>query len=185
MMQAIMYIFCFRWRDLANDAEDDSGDDDDDEQPLAEHFSFPYVIKQSLELAVKSPLNPLRICTSDIVNQFANTCCRLKFLYLFPKIESNKHVRLSSMRRGPVDLGMAQIERDLGWMGQSGMLEGYFPFDPYRLPRSGRWIAGDYVEWRGLPGDEEDVDGDGGTTTEDEMMNDESSAEETATDEDI
>ena len=31
-------------------------------------------------------------------------------------------------------------------------LEAYFPFDPYRLPRSKKWLVGDYIEWRGVPG---------------------------------
>jgi RNA polymerase I-specific transcription initiation factor RRN3 len=177
MMQAIMYIFCFRWRDLV-----DSGDDSDDEQRVEEH-QLPYSIKNSLDLAINSSLNPLRICTPDIVNQFAETCLRLRLFYLFPKIENNKHVRLPNTRRSPEDLAMGQIERDLGWVGESGMLEGYFPFDPYRLPRSGRWIADDYLEWKGLPGDEEDEEDH---ATEDDVMNDELDIEEegTATDED-
>jgi len=179
MMQAIMYIFCFRWRDLA----DDTGDDSDDEQE-ARQYQFPNIAKTNLTLAVNSTLNPLRVCTPDIVNQFAETCRRLQFLYLFPKIESNKHVRLSNARRDLADDGMGQIERDLGWVGESGMLEGYFPFDPYRLPRSGKWVAEDYLEWKGLPGDE-DLNGDD-DATDDEMMNDEAMAEEdeTATEED-
>ena len=178
MMQAIMYIFCFRWRDLVY-----HGDDSDDEQGGEEH-QLPYSIKNNLDLAINSPLNPLRICTPDIVNQFAETCLRLRLFYLFPKIENNKHVRLPKTRRDAGDPAMGQIERDLGWVDDSGMLEGYFPFDPYRLPRSGRWIADDYLEWKGLPGDEEQDDGN---ATEDDMMNDEVDIEEeeTATDEDV
>jgi RNA polymerase I-specific transcription initiation factor RRN3 len=177
MMQAIMYIFCFRWRDLASETEDDS----DDEQE-AEQYHFPNAIKRNLGLAVNSTLNPLRICTPDIVNQFAETCHRLHLFYLFPKVESNKHVRLSNIRRDLADMTMGQIERDLGWVGESGMLEGYFPFDPYRLPRSGKWVADDYLEWKGLPGPEEDNDDD----SDDDMNNDESDIEEeeTATEED-
>jgi RNA polymerase I-specific transcription initiation factor RRN3 len=177
MMQAIMYIFCFRWRDLASETEDDS----DDEQE-AEQYQFPNAIKRNLGLAVNSTLNPLRICTPDIVNQFAETCHRLHLFYLFPKVESNKHVRLSNIRRDLADMTMGQIERDLGWVGESGMLEGYFPFDPYRLPRSGKWVADDYLEWKGLPGPEEDKDDD----SDDDMNNDESDIEEeeTATEED-
>lgn len=178
LMQAIMYIFCFRWRDLTNDVDDD---DSDDEQKF-EQFQFPSIIKQNLNLAVNSKLNPLRICTPDIVNQFAETCRRLHLLYLFPKIEINKHVRLQNTRRDLVDIGMGQIERDLGWVGESGMLEGYFPFDPYRLPRSAKWIADDYLEWKGLPGDEDAVDDD----SDDDMKDDESDVEgeDTATEDD-
>ena len=169
MMQAIMYIFCFRWRDLADHKEDDLDDTDEVEQ-----YRFPGDIKRNLSLAIHSALNPLRICTPDIVNQFAETCRRLHFLYLYPKIESNKHVRLSNMRRDAADHAMGQIERDLGWVGESGMLEGYFPFDPYRLPRSRKWVVDDYLEWKGLPGDEDD-DND---VTDDDLMDDESHDDE-------
>jgi RNA polymerase I-specific transcription initiation factor RRN3 len=177
MMQAIMYMFCFRWRDLASEIEDDS----DNEEDIRE-YEFPKNVKRNLSMAINSKLNPLRICTPDIVNQFAETCRRLHFLYLFPKVESNKHVRLSNTRQELADHAMGQIERDLGWVGESGMLEGYFPFDPYRLPRSGKWIADDYLEWKGLPGD----GGNDDDATDEEMMNEESDAEEeeTATEED-
>lgn len=183
LVQAVMYIFCFRWRDLAN-AWSEMDDDSDHEQEF-DQFQCPYDIKDKLNLAILSPLNPLRICTPDIVHQFAETCLRLKFLYLFPKIESNKHVRLANTRRDPGDLAIGQIERDLGWVGHNGMLEGYFPFDPYRLPKSGKWIANDYLEWKGLPGDEDGIEGDD-NDTEDDMMEDEVNAEEeeTATEED-
>ncbi|KAF7504359.1 hypothetical protein GJ744_002416 [Endocarpon pusillum] len=181
LMQAIMYIFCFRWRDLATHREEE---DSDDEQEV-EEYQFPDDIKRKLTLAVNSALNPLRICTPDIVNQFAETCRRLRFLYLFPKVESNKHVRLSNTRRDLTDSAMGQVERDLGWVGESGMLEGYFPFDPYRLPRSRKWIVDDYLEWKGLPGDEVENDDDDDDATDDERMNEEShdDGEETATEE--
>jgi RNA polymerase I-specific transcription initiation factor RRN3 len=41
-------------------------------------------------------------------------------------------------------------------------LDAYFPFDPYQLPRSRRWLEGDYVEWRGIPGLDQDEDSDSG-----------------------
>lgn len=179
MMQATMYIFCFRWRDLANDM----GEDSDGEHEV-EEYQFPDIVKKNLSLAVNSTLNPLRVCTPDIVNQFAETCNRLRFLYLFPKVEHNKHVRLSNTRRERADLTMGQIERDLGWVGESGMLEGYFPFDPYRLPRSGKWVADDYLDWKGLPGNGNGNDND--DDSDDDMNGDESvgEGEETATEED-
>lgn len=48
---------------------------------------------------------------------------------------------------------------------QNFLLDAYFPFDPYLLPRSRKWIAKDYVEWKPIPGmevprDEDDEDDD-------------------------
>ena len=65
----------------------------------------------------------------------------------------------------------------LAVLDYGGMLEGYFPFDPYKLPRSGKWLVDDYLEWKGLPGDEvgDEDEGDG---SEDDVMADESAGEE-------
>lgn len=48
-------------------------------------------------------------------------------------------------------------------VGAGLQLDAYFPFDPYRLRRSARWVAAAdyYVEWRGLPGEVDDGGGDG------------------------
>lgn len=38
-------------------------------------------------------------------------------------------------------------------------MEAYFPFDPYHLPKSKRWVAKDYNEWKlpsGMRREEED-----------------------------
>lgn len=54
------------------------------------------------------------------------------------------------------------------------MLEGFFPYDPYHLPISKHWIEGDYVEWRGIPGEENeesDSDSDGEDDAEDDDDN--------------
>ena len=176
-MQAIMYIFCFRWRDLANPAVDSDDSDSDDDEAQPDQFHYSPVFKAVLLSAINSPMNPLRVCTLDIVNQFAETCRRVNFMYLFPKLETNKYVRLSTVRRTMGDAVAGHVERDLAWVGESGMLEGYFPFDPYKLPRSGKWLVDDYLEWKGLPGDEvgDEDEGDG---SEDDVMADESAGEE-------
>lgn len=165
-MQAILYIFCFRWRDLASissDMDDDS--DQEDDEPEAYHFSDS--LRSTLSSAIYSPLNPLRICTPDIVEQFAKLTFALQFLYLHSKIETNKHVRLHSHWRSLSDLHISQPERDLSWVGDNGMLEGYFPYDPYHLPVSKRWLEGDYVQWKGIPGDQiEDTDSENGDDME-------------------
>lgn len=39
-----------------------------------------------------------------------------------------------------------------------GELESYFPFDPYGLKKSKRWIEDCYIEWQPVEGLEEDED---------------------------
>ena len=49
------------------------------------------------------------------------------------------------------------------------MLDGFFPFDPYHLPLSKRWLGGDYREWTGVPGlDEEGSEGSDASEGSDE-----------------
>lgn len=39
-----------------------------------------------------------------------------------------------------------------------GELESYFPFDPYGLKKSKKWIEGCYIEWQPVEGLEDDED---------------------------
>ncbi len=96
------------------------------------------------------------MCTPVIVEQFAKLTLALQLFYVYPKLEENRHVRMTSHWRSISDLNISNPDRDLSWVGDNGMLEGYFPYDPYHLPISKHWIEGDYVEWKGIPGEEAD-----------------------------
>ena len=149
MTQALLYIFCFRWQDLSTQAAEDDFSDSEDEEKV----TFPHAVREPLYQAVFSKLNPLRICSPSIVNEFARIAHHLNFMYVYTKLELNKNVRLSSYRSiVPTDASITQPDRDSTMLNQNNILEPYFPFDPYTLPRSKRWIEGDYVEWKGIPG---------------------------------
>ena len=157
IFQAILYIFCFRWQDLAMPSEVD----DDDELDASEitNYRFPELLRDTLSRAIfDSNLNPLRVCTPIIVEQFAKLSAALNLFFVFPKMESNKHVRVATQWRTISDLNISQPDRDQSWIGDNGMMEGYFPYDPYHLPISKHWIEKDYVEWKGIPGEEVDSD---------------------------
>ena len=179
-MQAIMYIFCFRWRDLATTSvdmdEDESGDEDE-----ADHFHFSDTIRETLIGAIYSKLNPLRVCTPAIVQQFAKIAHQLNFIYVFTKIEANKHVRLLTSRAPIADLAFNQPDRDLSWVGENGVMEGYFPYDPYHLPISKHWVDDDYVEWKGIPEPNEQESDSDDIEDDDIMADDLIEYEETAT----
>ena len=162
--QAILYIFCFRWRDIAASSSDDESDYGVEEEEV-ETYHFPESLRESLRAAMYSPLNPLRVCTPVIVEQFAKLTHALQLFYIYPKMEENRHVRMTTSWRAMSDLAITNPDRDMSWVGDNGMLEGYFPYDPYHLPISKHWIEGDYVEWKGIPGeeaDDTDSDNDGG-----------------------
>jgi RNA polymerase I-specific transcription initiation factor RRN3 len=156
--QAILYIFCFRWRHLEEsdqETTDDFGDEDEHESSIRH---FPEFLTEALHKAIFSPLNPLRVCTPVIVEQFAKLAGAFQMFFLYSKIEENKHLPVGGRSRTITDMGISQPDRDQSWVGDNGMLEGYFPFDPYHLPISRHWLHDDYVEWEGIPGENEDQD---------------------------
>lgn len=185
--QALLYIFCFRWRDLTTAAMEE------DDQATAQGYNgntsggrnyhdldldditFPSQIKETLHQTIYSKLNPLKICSPAIVSEFARIAHHLRLLYVYPLLETNKRIRVSNkpasfrnIAGADTRFNQSQAERETRAGGDGGyQLDAYFPFDPYHLPRSLRWLEGDYVEWRGIPG-LDDRRG-GGDDSEDEV----------------
>ena len=166
MVQALLYIFCFRWRDLLARRQ---GDGDDDDAAVLDSADLVWApgTKEILMRNVYCKLNPLKICSPSIVHEFARIAHHVRFMYIFPILETNKRVRL--VPSGPSSLqassthGSSHRATALSTRHDEGgqQLDAYFPFDPYHLPVSRRWIHGDYVEWRGVSGlDDRRVDPD-------------------------
>ncbi|KAL3493024.1 RNA polymerase I-specific transcription initiation factor RRN3 [Aspergillus germanicus] len=160
--QALLYIFCFRWRDLTTAAIDgDTHDQIDDLEP--EDITFPPAVKDVLHKAIHSKLNPLKVCSPAIVSQFARMSQHLNLIYVFTILETNKRLRMTTYRNlsALADPRFSQVEREIRAGDDLGyQLDAYFPFDPYQLPRSRRWLEGDYVHWRGIPGLDDPEDDD-------------------------
>lgn len=173
--QALLYIFCFRWRDLVvmstmpEDEEETAAFDEDD---LADSGDVRWVpgVKEILHKnIILSPLNPLKVCAPAVVSEFANIARRVHLMEVLTKIEENKRLRLGQAYSyygvpgaGGLDIG----RRETAWDRKTGdahhQLEPYFPFDPYHLPKSKRWVEDDYNEWklpRGMKRDDDDEDG--------------------------
>lgn len=173
--QALLYIFCFRWRDLlVSSSDDEVFDDDDPAALLGQDLKWQVGVKELLYRTIYSKLNPLKICAPPIVEEFARIAHRLNFLYVYTLLEDNKRIRLSQFALGAGGRGVLRESAFISSAKTDGeeeswhMLDAYFPFDPYQLPVSRRWIAADYVEWKGLPGVAEDEDVDNSTDIEDE-----------------
>lgn len=152
MAQALLYVFCFRWRDLRQPADtlddedsDDTDDADDGDGVLNDGLRWCPGVKETLEMSFASRFNPLKICAPDIVAQFAKMAHHLNFLYVYPIIEKNRRVHLF----GPSSQQRVGSER-------AAELEAYFPFDPYRLPLSKRWVVDSYQEWKPILGMDND-----------------------------
>ncbi|KAK8203834.1 RNA polymerase I-specific transcription initiation factor RRN3 [Phyllosticta capitalensis] len=167
MMQAQIYIFCFRWRDLIVNDEDDEEID----ELILEGRELTWLpgIKETMTRNIYSKLNPLKICSPAIVGQFARIAHALRFLYVIPLVETNKKLRLNKSVVSSVLHGGLQ-ERETALSGKLGedmlQLDAYFPFDPYNLPKSKRWMEGDYREWSGVPGMEPEIEDDSDTDSQ-------------------
>ncbi|KAK8048880.1 RNA polymerase I specific transcription initiation factor RRN3 [Apiospora phragmitis] len=161
LMQALMYIFCFRWKDLIQEVPEDV-DEDELSSYLDQDITWIPDVKEVLRRNIYSKLNPLKVCSPAIVEQFAPLAHRLRFMYVYPLIEANKRLRLSQFVSTAYANGGALRESGLDLNDESWQqLDSYFPFDPYQLPTSKHWVEGDYLPWRNIPGlnpDEEDSD---------------------------
>ncbi|KAL8670771.1 MAG: hypothetical protein Q9168_004713 [Polycauliona sp. 1 TL-2023] len=150
LVQALLYIFCFRWRDFV------SGPDEDYEEDglpsiYGEERHWRAGVKETLQLNIFSRLNPLKACSPGIVTEFARIAHHLHVIYVYHLLETNKRIRLSNRVSN-----YSQLNRETALSAkrqdENQHLDEYFPFDPYHLPRSKRWIEGDYREWAGIPG---------------------------------
>jgi RNA polymerase I-specific transcription initiation factor RRN3 len=85
------------------------------------------------------------------VSQFARVAHATGFMYVFPLLTSPPPAR--SAQQLPALLGGSNINT-------LSELMSFFPFDPYKLPRSGSYIEPIYREWVSvaIDGDEDDDD---------------------------
>ncbi len=186
--QALIYIFCFRWKDLV-DSPPDTVDHDDSSSYLGHQLEWMPRFRQTLSSAIHSPFNPLKVCSPPIMLEFAKLAQHLQLLYLYPKIEANKNIHLSQFVTQAYSTGGALREAGHDIHDETRLqLESAFPFDPYGLPVSRRWLEGDYLAWKPMPGldgdedsddsDEDAEQGDGEDLEEDDTTTDDDGADD-------
>ncbi|KAI1811002.1 RNA polymerase I-specific transcription initiation factor RRN3 [Poronia punctata] len=152
LMQALMYVFCFRWQDLIKSVPEDV-DRDDPLSYLDQELEWEPEVKDIMRRNIYSKLNPLKVCSPVIVEQYAKLAHHFKFMYVYPLIESNKRLHLSQFSVGAYSNGSALRDMSFDVNDESWQqLSPYFPFDPYQLPNSKRWVEKDYLPWRSIPG---------------------------------
>lgn len=167
-VQALLYIFCFRWRDLVDSYPVDVVDPEDPASFVGKELDWMPGLKQALANIIYATFNPLMVCSPPIVAEFAKLAHSLHLMYVFPRIESNKTIHLSQFASGRYGHGDA-LREDAGYTVNDDkwlQLEGNFPFDPYNLPVSKQWLEGDYVSWTPIPGVDGGAAGDSGSETD-------------------
>ncbi|KAL5034391.1 hypothetical protein BDV3_003962 [Batrachochytrium dendrobatidis] len=159
-VQAILYVFCFRWKELMLTGSED--------KVSIHHGQLPPELKD-FQRVLMSRFAPLRVCSETIVQEFAKIMHALDIMYCYPLIgftssvsslQTNvshissapdmvRNASQSSLNSGTLDFMHVAIER----------LDSFFPFDPITLPKSRGYITPLYQDWVGsneMESDEED-----------------------------
>ncbi|KAH8890885.1 RNA polymerase I-specific transcription initiation factor RRN3 [Thozetella sp. PMI_491] len=182
-MQGLLYIFCFRWADFIDEETSSRIDRDDFASYLGADLSWMAGLKERLQMHIyRNKLNPLKVLSPAIVQEFARICHHLNLMYIYPLLEQNKSIQLaqfSSYSTGGASRDTGIDLADEQWHH----LEPYFPFDPYQLPASRRLLDLEttYMTWRSIPGLDKDEDEDESEVEADEDDEDDME-EDTATD---
>ena len=97
-----------------------------------------YLKSLDLPRIVLSKLNPLRFCLKTIVDMFARLTRMYELVFCYSTIEKNNRQKIFSQ----FDQNDSKLK----------VMEHFFPFDPYILPRSSVFIKPLYNEWNDLNG---------------------------------
>ncbi|KAI0331255.1 RNA polymerase I-specific transcription initiation factor RRN3 [Cubamyces sp. BRFM 1775] len=173
--QAVFLIFCFRWRDLLED-QDEVDEFAPSNGPAKKWMPELDVIQR----VVTSELNPLKVCSTNVVMQFARVAHATGFVYCYSIMEANRRSEYAPSTPG-TGTGAHSGRLPKGLMFDNSMtseLNTFFPFDPYKLPRSGAYIQGVYREWSSVAIDDDDDDDDEEEDEEGDNAEDESDVEE-------
>ncbi|KAI0832671.1 RNA polymerase I-specific transcription initiation factor RRN3 [Trametes gibbosa] len=169
--QAVFLIFCFRWRDLLEDQ------DEVDEFAPAQGPAKKWMPELDVvQRVVTSDLNPLKVCSTNVVMQFARVAHTTGFVYCYSIMAANRRSEYAPSTAGTPN-GVRGGHPLKGLMFQHAMtseLNTFFPFDPYKLPRSGSYIQGVYREWSSVAIDDDDEE----DSDEEDVGDDEKSEEE-------
>ncbi|THV08235.1 RNA polymerase I-specific transcription initiation factor RRN3 [Dendrothele bispora CBS 962.96] len=161
--QALFLIFCFRWRDLLENEENlDEGIDSDFFGASTKFGANSRKGKKWMkeldvvQRVVNSVLNPLKVCSPNVAMQFARVAQATDFIYCYTILESNRRSEYTAS--SGTDAGSRQSSIHLAVLGEglNNELNTFFPFDPYKLPKSGTYIQDVYRDWTSVAIDDED-----------------------------
>uniref|UniRef100_A0A1L8DFP2 Putative rna polymerase i specific transcription initiation factor rrn3 n=1 Tax=Nyssomyia neivai TaxID=330878 RepID=A0A1L8DFP2_9DIPT len=134
--QAVFYVIAFRSRDLTAGKR---------------HL----MLLQSLHLSaiVTSPLNPLRVCLPAVATAFAGVTRAYQLTYCHAILERNARKKLATVYMSVVEM-------------PEETLDTFFPFDPYLLKKSSKYIENIYLKYQASE-EEEKLDEDSGRKRKD------------------
>ena len=146
--QAAFYVFAFRHKDL-----------------LAMPKGLEFCQSLNFQTIVTSRLNPLKICLPIVAKTFSSIARCHQLAFCDTILERNKRQQLPVADSGECSYALHT---------HLNPLDSFFPFDPYLLSRSGKFITPLYLEFEGTPvhGDEEDSGSEGNDLMEAKAVDD-------------
>ncbi|KAJ1994644.1 DNA independent RNA polymerase I transcription factor, partial [Coemansia thaxteri] len=158
--QAIMYLFCFRWRDLAEAA----GGGAVIESEL-DNLRWCQEV-EGVQRVIFSKLNPLRACSPAVAQQFSQVASQTNYMFCYAVLQQNRRTgdaadegSAANSKSPPTHIQILRTE-----------LVTFFPFDPMLLPISRQFIDDIYLVWQNVgaePSDSNDDNDDGDESSED------------------
>ena len=133
--QALLYMLAFRYEELVSGGPK----------------SIEFLNSLRLGHIVCSQLNPLKVCLPPVVKNFAAIARHYQLAYCETVIQKNARLNL------PVVGAMSSTTTVIG-EAKLALLDTFFPFDPYRLKDSKKFVTEHYREYQGSLADSEDED---------------------------
>ncbi|KAJ2769069.1 DNA independent RNA polymerase I transcription factor, partial [Coemansia nantahalensis] len=165
--QAVLYMFCFRWRDLAEAA----GGGPVVESEL-DNLRWCAEL-EGLQRVVFSRLNPLRAVAPAVAQQFASVASQTNFMFCYAVLQQNRRADpggdaaaassgggARSGGGGGAAPGARGVPRGAADQMLRARLDSFFPFDPMALPVSRQFIDASYLEWHDVGEALSDADAD-------------------------
>ena len=177
VFQAVIYIYCFRWRELC--------EEEDGETVWLSTLSV-------VQRMAWSGLNPLAHVSQEVAQEFARRSYELQHIFVHSILKENarkgivdgflKREAPRTTRRAdvPSEMGGGMVEIQTSSSGMRVQIEeesiprDWYPFDPYVLPRSKGFVTECFLEYK--PSDQEE---------EDEMASDDDTDDSEDMDEDL
>ncbi|KAI0278642.1 RNA polymerase I-specific transcription initiation factor RRN3-domain-containing protein [Russula aff. rugulosa BPL654] len=177
--QAIFLIFCFRWRDLVEGDDNDDAEGDERQQEQDTLVGPPKRMWMTelniVQRVVACPSNHSRFprpffiyALVDIADLTLVLLRECGFMYVFPLLNAPPPTTARTEWQRVVLPGSGSSNS----INALSELTSFFPFDPYKLPRSSSYIEPIYREWASvaIEADDDDDDDEEGEDEVEEMQ---------------
>lgn len=176
VFQAVIYIYCFRWRELSVDDEE-SG----------QIVWMPQL--NVIQRMAWSWINPLAHVSYDVAQEFAHRSYQLQHIFVHSILKENARKGLIAgfLNRDAKQMETSRVETEAEMIELQSAAEAkvlldqkendvpkdWYPFDPYSLPRSKGYVTDSFLEYMPSDSEEDEMETDEESSDSDEMDEDE------------